>query len=145
MFAEGVEPDRCTESFRLVVERDGEDIITELDDPLDLGATLREGDVATLELSLVAALPHVGFGAGGEAMAIPARPSGTRPIRDRHGDVAELPIYTLLDQSGGAEAEGPAVVEGPFFTMRLPGGWRFQTTAAGDVLLTDMSPADRSH
>ena len=29
------------------------------------------------------------------------------------------------------------MVEGPFFTMRLPEGWRFQITAAGDLLLAD--------
>jgi hypothetical protein len=29
------------------------------------------------------------------------------------------------------------VIEGPFFTMRLPGGWRFRTTAAGDLELTE--------
>jgi N-methylhydantoinase A len=46
-------------------------------------------------------------------------------------------VYTLLDQPRGAEAEGPAVIEGPFFTMRLPDGWLFETTAAGDLLLTD--------
>ena len=46
-------------------------------------------------------------------------------------------MYTLLDQPRGAEAEGPAVIEGPFFTMRLPDGWLFETTAAGDL------PADR--
>ena len=137
MFAEGVEPDDCEESFRLVVERNGDDVVTALADPLDLAADVRDADVASLELSLVAPLPHVGMGATGEVSARPAEPSGTRPVRDRHGGVAELPVYTLLDQPGGAQADGPAVVEGPFFTMRLPDGWRFQTTAAGDVLLTD--------
>ena len=28
------------------------------------------------------------------------------------------------------------MIEGPFFTMRLPESWRFQTTAAGDLMLT---------
>ena len=64
-------------------------------------------------------------------------PSGTRPVRDRRVEPIELPVYTLLDQPSGAHADGPAVVEGPFFTMRLPDGWRLETTAAGDVLLTD--------
>jgi hypothetical protein len=48
-----------------------------------------------------------------------------------------LPVYDLLGQQPGARAVGPAVIEGPFFTMRLPAGWRFDTTAAGDLLLTD--------
>ncbi len=33
--------------------------------------------------------------------------------------------------------QGPAVIEGPFFTMRVPEGWQFDTTAAGDLRLTD--------
>jgi N-methylhydantoinase A len=137
MFAEGVEPDQCEASFRLVLEHDGNDEVIELDDPFDLAAQVRNGAAASLELSLVAPLPHVGMGATDEVSATPAKPSGTRPIRDRDGQIAELPVYTLLDQPGGAQADGPAVLEGPFFTMRLPDGWRFQTTAARDVLLTD--------
>ena len=31
-------------------------------------------------------------------------------------------------------------MEGPFFTMRLPEGWQFQITAAGDLLLADTLP-----
>jgi N-methylhydantoinase A len=73
----------------------------------------------------------------GEVSATPARASGTRLVRDRLGSSAGLPVYTVLDQDAGAEASGPAVLEGPFFTMRLPGGWRFGMTAAGDLLLTD--------
>jgi N-methylhydantoinase A len=137
MFAEGVELDECEASFRLVLERDGDDVVVELVDPLDLAAHVRNGDVASLELSLVAPLPHVGMGATGDVSATPAQPSGTRPVRDRESEIVELPVYTLLEQPSGAQADGPAVVEGPFFTMRLPDGWRFQTTAAGDVLLTD--------
>jgi N-methylhydantoinase A/oxoprolinase/acetone carboxylase beta subunit len=104
---------------------------------LDLAANVRDGDIASLELSLVAPLPHVGMGATDDVTATRATSSDTRTIRDRDGVSVELPVYSLLDQPSGAEAEGPAVVEGPFFTMRLPDGWRFQTTAAGDVRLTD--------
>jgi N-methylhydantoinase A/oxoprolinase/acetone carboxylase beta subunit len=137
MFAEGVDVDACHESFRLIVARNGDDTVVDLDDPLELAAKVTDGDVASLELSLVAPLPHVGLRGTGQVGAVPAEPSGTRPVRDRDGEIAELPVYTLLDQGPGAQADGPAVVEGPFFTMRLPDGWRFQTTAAGDVLLTD--------
>jgi N-methylhydantoinase A len=37
----------------------------------------------------------------------------------------------------GARGSGPAVIEGPFFTMTVPEGWQFDTTAAGDLRLTD--------
>jgi len=46
-------------------------------------------------------------------------------------------VYALLNQQPGAQAPGPAVIEGPFFTMLVPEGWQFTTTAAGDLRLTD--------
>ena len=46
-------------------------------------------------------------------------------------------MYALLSQPPGAQASGPAVIEGPFFTMRVPAGWQFATTVAGDLRLTD--------
>ena len=57
---------------------------------------------------------------------------GARTVLDGTGGSTALPVYDLLDQPPGARAAGPAVIEGPFFTMRLPAGWRFDTTAAGD-------------
>ena len=35
-------------------------------------------------------------------------------------------MYTLADQQPGAFAEGPAIVEGPFFTARVLAGWTFE-------------------
>jgi len=70
-------------------------------------------------------------------------PAGSRAVRGRTGDAVELPVFTLLDQAPGAHGAGPAVVEGPFFTMRLPEGWQFQITAAGDLLLADNMPHTR--
>jgi N-methylhydantoinase A len=93
--------------------------------------------VASLELSLVSALPHVvidGDGTGGESDAVA---SGSRSVLDGAAGAADLPVYQLVDQPPGAHARGPAVIEGPFFTMRVPGGWHFHATAAGDLLLID--------
>ena len=56
------------------------------------------------------------------------------------GNAVELPVLTLLDQPSSAQGAGPAVIEGPFFTMRLPEGWQFHITAAGDLLLADTLP-----
>lgn len=137
MFAEGVAPEDCVESFRAVIERDGNENVVELTDPLDLGAHVRDGDTVALELSLVAPLPRVRVGETGEVEARPAESSATRSLTDRQGVSTELPVYTLLDQVPGAQGDGPAVIEGPFFTMRLPADWRFQTTRAGDLLLMD--------
>jgi N-methylhydantoinase A len=137
MFAEGVDLDACVESFRLVIARGEDEALVELADPGDAARLVREGDVASLELSLVSALPHVVIGGDGTVGESDAVAAGSRSVLDGAAGSADLPVYELVDQPPGAHARGPAVIEGPFFTMRVPGGWRFQTTAAGDLLLTD--------
>ena len=137
MFAEGVELDDCKASFRVVVERNGDSFDTTLDDAQQVSEHVLGDDAASLELSLVAPLPHVAIGASGEVTPTPATASGTRTIRNRDGTSGDLPVYALDDQPSGAVVDGPAIVEGPFFTMRLPDRWRLESTAAGDVMLTD--------
>ena len=132
MFAEGVDLDSCVESFRLAITRGEEDELVALPDPLVLDDQLRDGDLASLELSLVSPLPHVAVAGATEVGRSDAVASGKRVVQG-----AELPTYELLRQSPGSTAIGPAVIEGPFFTMRLPAGWRFRTSAAGDLLLTN--------
>jgi N-methylhydantoinase A/oxoprolinase/acetone carboxylase beta subunit len=137
MFAEGVDLDACVESFRLVIARGEDEALVELADPGDLARHVREGDVASLELSLVSTLPHVVIGGDGTVGESAAVAAGSRSVLDGAAGSADLPVYELVDQPPGAHARGPAVIEGPFFTMRVPGGWHFHTTAAGDLLLTD--------
>ena len=86
---------------------------------------------------LLAPLPHVAMGAEGDPSASPAQSGGTRSLRDGRGGRAEVAVYALEQQRPGARGHGPAVIEGPFFTMRVPVGWQFETTAAGDLRLTD--------
>jgi N-methylhydantoinase A/oxoprolinase/acetone carboxylase beta subunit len=54
------------------------------------------------------------------------------------GQVDDVPVYSLLEQAAGATAQGPAIVEGPFFTARVLSGWRLDVTAGGDLMLTDL-------
>jgi N-methylhydantoinase A len=147
MYAEGVEAGDCAESLRLRIEHDGVvgraagDTVIDLsaaDDPAAvMTAGLGHGDTASLELSLLVPLPHVAISGALDVAAERAVPSGARAVRGRTGEAVELPVFTLLDQAPGAHGAGPAVVEGPFFTMRLPEGWQFQITPAGDLLLAD--------
>ena len=137
LYAEGVDPGLCTARFRLTVERGDTESVIDLADPQDAAAHLRHSDRASLELALVAPLPHVTLGQADDIALSPARRTGTRPLRDGHGGHTEVPVYALLNQPPGAQASGPAVIEGPFFTMRVPAGWQFVTTAAGDLRLTD--------
>jgi N-methylhydantoinase A len=137
LYAEGVNPDECTPRFRITVERGDTESVIDLADPLDAAAYLRPGDRASLELALLSPLPHVTLGLAGDIAESPARADGTRTLCDGQGGRAEVPVYALLSQPPGAQAPGPAVIEGPFFTMRVPEGWQFATTAAGDLRLTD--------
>ncbi len=155
MYAEGVAAGDCVESLRLRIEQDAaagqtaDDIVIDVsaadDAAAAINAHLGHGDVASLELSLLAPLPHVTIGSGLDVAAAPASPSGARIVRGRTGHAGELPVYTLVDLPSGAQGAGPAVVEGPFFTMRLPEGWQFQITAAGDLLLADTLPHTLPH
>ena len=153
MYAEGVEAGDCVESLRLRIEHGVTGGLAAGDTVIDLSAAdaaaangaaitvhLGDGDVASLELSLLAPLPHVTIGSGLDVAAQPASPSGARIVRGRTGNAVELPVLTLLDQPSSAQGAGPAVIEGPFFTMRLPEGWQFHITAAGDLLLADTLP-----
>jgi len=137
LYAEGIDPGECTARFRITVERGDTESVIDLADPLDAAAHLRHSDRASLELALFSPLPHVALGRSGDIEASPARADGTRALRDGQGGRAEVPVYALLSQPPGAQAPGPAVIEGPFFTMRVPAGWQFATTAAGDLRLTD--------
>jgi N-methylhydantoinase A/oxoprolinase/acetone carboxylase beta subunit len=141
LYAEGVEPGDCRWNFRLVVSRRAGDEVIELDEPLDLAAHVANGDVASLELSVVAPLPHVGIGTNGTVTPTPAQAMGERALRGRDGRESSLSVFRLVDQPAGASSAGPAVIEGPFFTMRLPAGWRFEVTGSGDLLCTDQESA----
>jgi N-methylhydantoinase A len=137
LYAEGVDPGQCTARFRLTVERGDTETVIDLADPQDAAAHLRHSERASLELALVAPLPHVTLGQADDIALSPAEADGKRLLRDGRGGHTEVPVYTLLSQPPGAQASGPAVIEGPFFTMRVPAGWQFATTVAGDLRLTD--------
>ena len=47
-----------------------------------------------------------------------------------------MPVYALLSQPPGAQARAGRDRRS-VFTMRVPAGWQFATTVAGDLRLTD--------
>ena len=61
----------------------------------------------------------------------------TRQVRSTPTQIDSTPVYHLDDQKPGATAAGPAIVEGPFFTARVPLGWTLTVSTAGDLQLTD--------
>jgi len=136
MSAEGVDPAGCVHTWRLRIECDGQDEFVELADPVDAAKQPEDG-LVSLELTVVAPLPHVPAAPVGQVAASLAVPAGIRVVRGRDGGVVDLPLIDLVAQRPGAQVDGPAVIEGPFFTMRLPASWQAETSAAGDLLLTD--------
>jgi N-methylhydantoinase A len=69
---------------------------------------------------LLAPLPHVRLGQGGDITASPAKAEGTRILRDGRAGHLQVPVYALPAERAGARPAGPAVIEGPFFTMQAP-------------------------
>ncbi|MBG6212945.1 N-methylhydantoinase A [Cryobacterium sp. CAN_C3] len=115
MFQEGHDLSECELEWTTIIE-DGEEI-------LSLKATFE--------------LPHPAIASGEPATAIAAVPADTRQVRSTATQIDSTPVYLLDDQKPGATAAGPAIVEGPFFTARVPLGWTLTVSAAGDLQLTD--------
>ena len=104
---------------------------------------VREGDwptvdpaagTAYLTLRVTAPLEHVRFDtpvSEGSAAAT------TREILDSSGGRVLVPVRPLETIAPGEQVTGPLVIEGPFFTMPVPGGWRVSRTPAGDLSLAD--------
>jgi N-methylhydantoinase A len=125
MFGEGVELQQCRiEESLQVSDAEGER-------SLDSKAQIPAKGRVTLALQAVKPISHASlsgsFGKGGKA----AVSSGKRRTL-----AGELPLYRVEEQSAGAGAAGPAVLEEAFFTCRIESGWRFEINEAGDILLS---------
>jgi N-methylhydantoinase A/oxoprolinase/acetone carboxylase beta subunit len=138
MFQEGYGLEECTAEALLVVESEDRKAVQTRSYRRGDTVESSEGPVS-LRLDCAAALPRPTLTRDTEVTPRRAVPHGTREVRSspRHVDVC--PVYLLDDQEPGASAAGPAIVEGPFFTTRVPSGWRFDVTSNGDLILTDAS------
>lgn len=137
MFQEGHPIEECRLDWTVVVENE--------DGSLALEADYREGELpeaapgqkALLSLKCTFELPHPALHEEDGQLIREATADGTRSVRSSAQAVDEVPVYRLDQQDPGATAEGPAIIEGPFFTARLPQGWGFRVSATGDLLLVD--------
>ena len=138
MFQEGYELAACAVTWKLVVEDATGRIVSESDYSVGDTPNTEAGQKASLTLEVRHALQHVTIDTGDAVTARPAVASGSRQVRSAADTVDEVSVYTLVDQQPGAFAEGPAIVEGPFYTARVLPGWTFEVSSAGDLLLTDL-------
>lgn len=131
MFAEGAVLEDCRLTFTLRQEQGGQEVILpDLEIPQNITADAR----LSLELEAVKPTPHAQMSGHFGGVTHKAVEAGSRAILIA-GRKQDVPLYRAEEQSGGATAQGPAVLEEAFFTCRIDPGWRFEFSAAGDILL----------
>ncbi|MGW3954484.1 hydantoinase/oxoprolinase family protein [Streptomyces sp. NPDC004752] len=136
MFQEGYPLADCDASWQVIVEEeDGTPVSRALYRPGD--AVDHPERRVSLQLTITAPLPHPELTLDQEVETRPAPSVGTRSVRSAADRVDEVPVHVLAKLSPGDTGEGPAIVEGPFFTARVLPGWTFRVTSAGDLLLHD--------
>jgi N-methylhydantoinase A len=135
MFQEGYALSDCTTDWLLSVETpDGVALDAQ---PYQRGDTIEVGNHrASLRLDVAASLPHPTLVGDTTVAPREAVSHGTRDVRASAQHVDEVPVYVLDEQQPGSGAAGPAIVEGPFFTARVPAGWHFDITSNNDLILT---------
>jgi N-methylhydantoinase A len=137
MFQEGHDIDECRLEWRVVLEDIHGQLISSLPHlEADLQPDAAEHNI-TLALTARYELPHASIGRAESMVETAAIPTCTRRVRSAADSVDEVPVFELDYQRFGASAAGPAIVEGPYFTARVPQGWRFDVTHSGDLMLTD--------
>jgi hypothetical protein len=137
MFQEGHDLDDCETEWTVIHEDadGGEHHRVAADEdltPEDEGTYHR-----ILHLTVRHALPHPGIRHAVPEAAGEARVAGRRSLLTATGGTEEVPVLVLEDQSAGASGAGPAIVEGPFFTARVPEGWDYVFSETGDLILND--------
>jgi len=138
MFQEGYALADCETSWQLLVENLEDGSVSRL--PYQPGDEVDyPGSVVSLQLNAAAPLSHPDLTADAVVTATAAPAAGTRQVRSAADHVDDVPVHVLDDLSPGDGGEGPAIIEGPFFTARVLPGWSFRLTAAGDLLLNDKS------
>lgn len=139
MYQEGYALEDCTLTWSLIVENaDGsEGARHSTDQGLPDAGCLGEGQRTFLELDARHALPHPELNTtlptGGEK----AVAESTRTVLGTNGQRTDVPVVVLEDQAPNAAGVGPAIIEGPFFTARVPEDWEFVVSDTGDLLLND--------
>jgi len=100
-----------------------------------LPVALEAGDVVRLKVTAIKPMPMACLAQDGLAGTHPASVSGKRSVLFE-GGVRELPVIRLEEQSTGAEATGPMVLEEAYLTGKVGEGWHFKLTASRDIVLT---------
>jgi N-methylhydantoinase A len=103
---------------------------------LEFSTTVEDANTI-VSLSALFRLPHPAIEVEDTVEPSDAIPAGIRQVRSSASQIDMVEVYQLDDQKPGAVATGPAIIEGPFFTARVPEGWRIRVSAARDLQLAD--------
>lgn len=137
MFAEGCSEGSFSVEARLVADfGDGRTEALALGDQPQVPAAFAGARTLELELKAVKALRSAAETAAAFAPKSPAPAHGKRHVLIRERGRIDVPVYRLADLTEGAFASGPAILEEDYFTCRVPEGWQFVISDAGDVLLS---------
>ncbi|MGC3020360.1 hydantoinase/oxoprolinase family protein [Brevibacterium sp. FAM 24630] len=139
MFQEGYALKDCTLTWSLIVENaDGsEGARYRADKGLPDVNRPSEGQRTFLDLEARHALPHPELKATLPTADDKATSESVRTVLGADGQRMDIPVVVLEDQAPNAAGMGPAIIEGPFFTARVPEDWEFVFSDTGDLLLTD--------
>jgi N-methylhydantoinase A/oxoprolinase/acetone carboxylase beta subunit len=141
MRAEGANLDDCRIEETLDAEIDGEDRAI----PMDGGRPMTEippGARLSLGLKAIKPLQHASLTGAFDGKTHSAKSFTKRSLRYAGKDL-HAPLYKVEDQSPGAAANGPAVLEEAFFTCRIDAGWSFEINDAGDIRLRKSSNEEK--
>ncbi|MDI9902688.1 hydantoinase/oxoprolinase family protein [Rhodococcus sp. IEGM 1409] len=137
MFQEGYDLSECGLEWEYVVENsEGTRVQRSAGDSGSI-PLIAEDEFLTLVLQARRALPHARVEGGTPVDKSEALAGGTRAVRTSADRIESIPVFRLDDQQPGAVASGPAIVEGQFFTARVPAGWNLEVSNAGDLILAD--------
>ena len=134
MYAEGFSLEECTLEQLLKVSVDGVDTLHPIQGgklPANIPANGRLSVIVNATRSILQPSVKGAFGSGRAA----AKASGSRSVLVG-GDASALPLYRVEGQARGVTADGPAVLEDPYYTCLIDPGWRFELNDSGDILLT---------
>ncbi|MDQ6523755.1 hydantoinase/oxoprolinase family protein [Nocardioides sp. LHD-245] len=138
MFQEGYALSSCSADWELLVEDvDGSQLLRA--PYLEGSPADHPGHFASLRLTVTAPLSQPELLPDAPVDPVAAPVAGTREIRSAADRVDTVPVHVLDQLSPGHAGAGPAIIEGPFFTARVLPGWSFRVTAAGDLVLDDLS------
>ncbi|WP_417807550.1 hydantoinase/oxoprolinase family protein [Thioclava sp.] len=135
MFAEGYEEGSYAISSRLVAQTGDIETVYDLNGSENFPAELSNADAVELELAAVKSLRQSENTQVSVSRSNKATPSGTRNVLVPDQGRIDLPVYRLNTMKPGDFAAGPAILEEDYFTARIPAGWSFAVSEAGDVIL----------